>query len=928
MIAGIEQVIDGVYASILRSHDSVYDADELRKKITEDRLVQIFVGSLDNNDPSPDEVRNYIIREIESRVNVSFTRRSKKLVNNGEFKKWLTSTREKEIDWCNWNKLKEHLKVNEGIPARVLDDIQTDCMSVLADCGDPENSDRWRRSGLVIGHVQSGKTTNYSALCSMAICAGYKVIIILAGITNDLRKQTQERIEENLIGSIDGDSVGIGRISDVDGFFRKSISLTNQVQDANQIITSVGGQLLDKELTSILVVKKNYRVLEHLKNMFERHGSQDGLDLPLLLIDDEADFASINTANINQQTKINEQIREILACFTRKSYVAYTATPFANVFVNHDSDEDMMKEQQDSDLFPRDFIVSLPSPSNYVGAERMFLSEGAESLRETLQITEDTDDLIPFSHKKDFPISELPESLRFAIRYFCLFSCIRDISGHKNKNHSMMINVSRFNDVQDRLYGCADEYLRELKNSVRLYAGTEREADNNMADLISTFEEGLNDTDVSLQDALKKEEVTIDYKKDILPNLLDAMERIELETIHMRGSRLEYPKNQTKRIIAIGGQALSRGITLQGLAVSYFKRKTLAADTLLQMGRWFGYRPGYEKMTRIFLHRNNLHEFTDAQESVEQLISEISRMVQLNLTPLDFGLKVRNSTTGLALTARNKSRHAETIQVSKDFKVATLRGARVDLRAEINRQNWAAVKTFVESDKAKWEKLSSHIPRISGSEYLKKHCDVDEILQLMEGFTPGKMMGDLSKFKNENGEFGSLLQSYLKSNRKILSDWDVIVPLRKDLRDRSLKVDLNFGASNGAHLVGYWQRLSYDMTDLDAVRTDSGGSVGTSSDFYIDMPEGIVQGAEENGVRITDFAASQRSRPALFLHFLQFGKSDDPVRAPTLSFVINNNQRLEATSASYLINTVEQMTRSARDDYRYDDEDDEENFVL
>ena len=923
MKAGIQQVIDGVYAGILRSHDSVYDADELRNKIIEEPLVQIFMGSLDGNDPPPDEVRNFIIREIESRVNIRFTEKSRKLVSNNHFEKWLTSDREKEIDWCNWDKLREHLTVNERIPAHVIDDIEADCMSVLGDCGDPKNGGRWRRSGLVIGHVQSGKTTNYSALCSMAISAGYKVIIILAGTTNDLRKQTQERIEENLIGAVDGRTVGVGKIDGIDGSFTRPIALTNQSQDANQTITNVGGQLLDQDQTSVLVVKKNYNVLAHLRTMFERYAPQEGLDLPLLLIDDEADYASINTAAINQQTRINEQIREILGCFSRRSYVAYTATPFANVFVNHVSDDDM--KRQDSDLFPSDFIISLPAPSNYVGAERMFLSEGGGNLRETLQIAEDTDDLIPFSHKKDFTISELPGSLRFAIRYFCLFCCVRDLTGHEGKNHSMMINVSRFNAVQGRLYDLVREYLEDLKNSVRVHSNAIRGSDQNMEDFLSTFINGLNDTDLSLKESLKKEGIEHDYKKVILPNLLKSMERIDLASINMQGSRLEYPKGETKRIIAIGGQALSRGITLQGLAVSYFKRRTLAADTLLQMGRWFGYRPGYERLTRVFLHENNFFEFRDAQESVEQLISEISRMVQLDLTPLDFGLKVRNSETGLALTARNKSRHTETIQISKDFKVATRRGARVNLKPEINRRNWAAVKTFVESDACKWEEvISEH----ANTKFLKKVCNVEEVLHLMDGFTPGKMMGDVTKFQNEDGQFESLLQSYLKSNRRILRDWDVIVPLRGGSLDQSLLVDLKFTTADGFCDVGYWKRKKHALTDLEAVRTDSGSAVGTGSDFYLDMPSDVIEAARASGSRISDFVAAQRQRPALFLHFLRFENFDKPVNAPTLSFVINNNEDLKATKASYLINTVEQLTRSNNEDHEYDDENDEELATL
>ena len=355
--------------------------------------------------------------------------------------------RREDIAWT-YAAAYENYLLKDGWAPRMVQSLSDVTARILGHLQDPHSEGTtWNRRGLVIGHVQSGKTANYTGTIARAADAGYKFIIVIAGIHNNLRKQTQERIDEAFIGrSSDPDdrrSIGVG----LEPGYPHPATLTNINEDFNKNTAAKSGwKINDFSKPIILVIKKNVTTLTALhKWLKELNAEGDGRisDVPMLLIDDEADNASINTNKEDlDPTRTNAMIRRILGLFAKSCYVGYTATPFANIFINPEAyDEDVREE-----LFPRDFIYCLDAPTTYFGAEKVFLNE--ETSESTVRPIDDCEDLIPYSHKRDDPVAELPPSLYRALDEFIVARAIRNLRGQTNKHCSMMINVSRFVPVQ------------------------------------------------------------------------------------------------------------------------------------------------------------------------------------------------------------------------------------------------------------------------------------------------------------------------------------------------------------------------------------------------------------------------------------------------------------------------------------------------
>ena len=221
----------------------------------------------------------------------------------------------------------------------------------------------------------------------------------------------------------------------------------------------------------------------------------------------------------------------------------------------------------------------------------------------------------------------------------------------------MMINVSRFNDVQERIHGLVYSYLVEIRNSLTVNAGLplSRTSDKNIKDLSENFHREFSEISCSFGRILKV--------------LTEATSSVSVTTVNMRGGTLDYSRHKDGglHVIAIGGLALSRGLTLEGLTVSYILRNTAASDTLMQMARWFGYRMDYEDICRLYLPESSLSHYEYIEEAIEELRDEVKRMKTLNQTPEDFGLKVRQSPTALRITAANKMRTATSIMLAQDY---------------------------------------------------------------------------------------------------------------------------------------------------------------------------------------------------------------------------------------------------------------------
>lgn len=565
---------------------------------------------------------------------------------------WLQA-RKAAINPFYWTRYQTDLRKQGWAPKVVtaLDKVTDEILDVM---GDPAGEAGWPRRGLVMGDVQSGKTSNYTGLICKAADAGYKLVILLTGTLESLRRQTQERLDAGFVG-LDSSGVvnrtrqrreiGVGLVNAA----RSAGVFTSTMGDFKAVtVNQLGFKLKDYNEPVLLVVKKNKRIIENLTDWLitfnASHGGQ--INLPLLLIDDEADNASVNT-NPAKATAINAGIRTLLKVFPRSSYVGFTATPFANVFINPDTTDEMVGD----DLFPRDFIYALDAPSNYVGAQLIF---GDDSPLSCLNYIDDAELDFPRGQKADSVVDDVPASMVDAVGCFLVVNAIMDLRGSMPKHRSMLINVSHFTLIQNQVRDILDGLLRKMQQDIRNYAS------------LPEAQALKNPTLARLHDVYLREYAGSGSTwGDVQAALTAATLPVEIRAVNQKSgaASLNYAayKENGLRVIAVGGNSLARGLTLEGLCVSYFHRGTQMYDALLQMGRWFGYRPGYEDLFRIWLTEESASWYSHISEATDELRREIRRMQLSRLKPIDFGLRVRAHPDSLLITARNKMRNSEEI---------------------------------------------------------------------------------------------------------------------------------------------------------------------------------------------------------------------------------------------------------------------------
>ena len=597
-----------------------------------------------------------VLRDLLARLRVSMDVGTS--LTEEDIQPWLNNRRA-DIDPFYWTRFRTYLGPSWPLPVLSTFDRVTD--DILDLCGNPAESGPWQRRGLVMGDVQSGKTATYTALCCKAADAGYQVIVLLAGSLESLRRQTQQRLDEGFAGLDSAEfltangkltpvsrAVGAG-LSDQSRF---AAVFTSRSRDFNKdVLNSRQLTLRSVKEPVLFVVKKNKSIIENLATWLKAYNADSVgmISESLLLIDDEADNASVNTKDADSDpTAINKAIRGLLSVFRRKTYVGFTATPFANVFIDPDVDDADTHKQE---LFPRDFLYALEPPSNYLGASRLFGDDRIDGLIQTI---DDAAEIFPPKHKRDLHVDSLPESLEEAIHSFCLANAIRDLRGQQGTHRSMLVNVSQFTDVQERvsflIKGRIQTIQQEARNLSRASSGVvARSAE--LTALWECFERHYSGAGFSWP--------------EILAALWTAVAPIEVTSVNQRtgAAALDYNKHKENgwRVIAVGGNSLSRGLTLESLCVSYFYRSSQAYDTLLQMGRWFGYRDGYEDICKLWMTEGAQQWYSHLALVSEELREEVRRMKRLGMTPRDFGLKIRTHPDALIVTARNKMRNAETV---------------------------------------------------------------------------------------------------------------------------------------------------------------------------------------------------------------------------------------------------------------------------
>ncbi len=688
---------------------NIQDLDE----IMIDDKISAYNGVLTgffNQAPVSDEILERIKKEAKARLNFQIIKPNK-ILTSGEFAPWFKSRRT-EIEMYYWDRYQKYLKGTGNFNQRILDNIDEVTDDITDLLGDPDSGRFFSRVGLVIGDVQSGKTANFIGIINKAADAGYKLIVVLAGTDNELRKQTQLRIDDGFLGYSSDEallkktsSIGVAKYCETN-IEKRPISVTTTKHDFNSINAQTLKISLDQVKSPIIfVMKKNVNYLNKLLGWITNANISDEsgkIDHSILIIDDEADYASLNTNKEGDDpTKTNKLISSLLDKFKRTSYVGFTATPFANVFIAPDNKEEM----EHASLFPKDYIYCLESPSNYVSSSRLFGDpydlENKGDLKDCIKTIEtDLGELnpensihriLPLIHKKEADFDRLPESLKYAIRTFFIANAIRDLDGYVKSHRSMMVNVSRFVSIQEKVAFQIEEYVKELKNSIKVCAnhpdGAVRNNNPEMVDLQETFvkeyEEICTDSNYTwknIREVLGRSTVNIEI---IIKN---QKSKDDLKYNQFKEDNLSY------RVIAVGGITLSRGLTLEGLIVSYFYRNSSAYDTLMQMGRWFGYRTGYEKLCRVWMLDVTQELFMNINVSISDLKNSISQYKKSSLTPLDFGIRVRNDSS-ILVTARNKMRTAKSQDVWVDMNGSLIETPFIYGDNNTNRDNLNIVKS-------------------------------------------------------------------------------------------------------------------------------------------------------------------------------------------------------------------------------------------
>ena len=739
--------------------------------------------------------REQLIRHLEEIFTI-WSEQPTALDDNDNHVPWLLP-RKGEIDWRFWSRYKLYLVRRQKLSPAAIDNVDLVTDEVLGRLEDPGRNGAWDRRGLVMGHVQSGKTGAYVGLICKAADAGYKVIIVLAGLHNNLRSQTQIRLDEGFLGyKAIPPQEGGGNFepTGVAEFGRgpKADSVTNRNENgdfsrrvAQHFGIHPGGNPL------LFVVKKNTSVLKNLLGWIDASadfqdpetGRKIHRDIPLLVIDDEADQASVDTRTMavdengnpddeHDPTKTNKLIRKLLFAFDKSAYVGFTATPFANIFIH---DKGRTKDLGD-DLFPRSFIVNLPAPSNYTGASRIFgIKEDSEAglqeivaapITRTIEDHADTDDvretsgwMPPVLLEKTGHVPQwkgartIPPSLREAVMCFLLSTAVRSLREDAPLFNSMLVHVVRFTNVQDIVYQEVREELKLITDRLTLGDGTRRPS------IIDEFKD-LWELDYEPTTTRMGDGYSLPAWKTIAGILPKIALSIEVRIINgSAADALDYEDHQASglNVIAIGGDKLSRGLTLEGLTVSYFLRSSRMYDTLMQMGRWFGYRERYLDVCRLYTTAELRDWFAHIAAATEELRLEFDYMVSVRGTPKDYGLKIR-SHPALLVTSAVKMKHGTEMRLSYAGDISET--IVFDTREPIVESNLKAVRNLV-------EKLRPPDKGGRAGGYGWAACDVGLVLDFLASYVshPDARRADtklLSRYIRRQNEAGELTEWYIK----------------------------------------------------------------------------------------------------------------------------------------------------------------------
>ena len=726
-------------------------------------------------------------------------------------------------DKTHWNNYKTLLQ-NEG-KAKLIAQLDADTFAILDNCHNPLEKNYWERKGLVYGHVQSGKTANYIGLVNKAFDVGYRIVIILTGMTEDLRRQTQERVNSGVIGSDgNGQPYGVGRLkSHKTGRIKAGTNIDFDLRTSNtdQMVATLS---LDQNI--VFVVKKNVAVLKSLIIwLYKKSKAQDPNEykinnVPFLIIDDEADNASIQSLSKKdfdlQQSgldlkelegkeesdlteeelaklelaknailkAINRNIRICLSLIGQKTFVAYTATPYSVISqrsedLGREFEIDSIKYQidEDTDLFPEHFIIPLDPGIKYMGIEKIFGSKKSKALPVLT--------LIPNTDQENFPVGRhsylfdsIPESLERSIIHFMVVVFVRK-SRNQFQHNTMLVHTSHKVEKIDYVADKIDKYLNALKGNLKSDSG-----------LLKKFQNQLETIRKNSKNKLFEEQFDLDLSEYLVPkeitklDIYDILDKISLVSYHSKTNeptlkhnknhKLYYPNlenepEKAQNYIVVGGNRIARGFTLEGLSTSYFAREAGSQDTLYQMGRWFGYRIGYEDTIQIFMPEDQLKWFKDILSLELDLRNDLSQMNENEMTPSIWEIKMVNSSSFEDLNKKLKICDPARLRHTQQRKLSL--GGTNQLTKKIKRNN-ALQETNLNTTRKFIDKLANEYCMVQSKLYPREYninfsnINIDHILEF------------LSEFQFENDIFDTL-RNFIKVNKDEFNSFSVVLKQKK-----------------------------------------------------------------------------------------------------------------------------------------------------
>lgn len=805
-----EQIENAIIGALFSTKDGkIYTEEEI------DNMIDMFVNlpHLQLTDEEIIEIRKSIHSKQVVKLDIGT------VIVDSKHKKWFMNTKP-NLDMKYWNRYKQYLQFDKKFGANVIDSMDDISDEIVDLLGNPHSDEQFQRRGLVVGDVQSGKTANYISVINKAADAGYKIIVLLTGTIEKLRKQTQIRVDEGFIGNASDNSQNITGVGKYDGTI-SPLYFTTVFDDFKSTSTRLLGISLDNMTNAcVLVVKKNVSVLKNLNQWIKNQNLRGGnvvVNNSLLVIDDEADNASINTNDEDKSpTKINEQIRILLNLFTRTSYLGFTATPYANIFIDPFVKADEMLAD---DLFPKNYIYCLDAPTNYIGARDIFGLNAEHAYM--LQEIKDAEEYFPQKHKIDFCIDEIAPSLDTALYEFYLANVIRDLRGDVTKHRSMLINVSRFVNVQRQLGEIVNRHLKRVKDDIRIFSK------------LSEFEALKNSSIRNLKRVYEEEYIDVQFTwEEIQANLIRAIEPIQVFVVNSNQNELDYEANETYglRAICVGGLTLSRGLTLEGLVVSYFYRNSKIYDTLMQMGRWFGYREGYKDICRIWMSEDSIEWYSEISDATDELRMDIKEMKQSGGTPMDFGLRVKRDSNVLMITARNKMKTASEIPLIISLSGEFIETPKLYNDYAKNSLNYEVLMDFIE--KLKLTNVIKENPN-SRTNFGFTNIPKEEIIDFLGKFNVAK-----ANIKYNRESIINFINNYAGPE---LNEWDMVF-LNGSSTEPNETVPID-----ATHTVS-WMSRSYELKNNDQLIQISGkrNRLGTAADASFGLePLEIIKLKEE-----------------------------------------------------------------------------------